>query len=395
VRVSSDRLPLDDAAFLSVRVRQSVRVLLVNGAPNLREPEKDAAFFLQVALAPPAAAGEEPVPLEPTVVNEASFTAKQLHEYDLVVLSNVAVLDGDSRRRLGEFIQSGGGALVFLGDRVDSTVYNGALLDNQPRLLPARLGAVSTVKTSFDPASFQHPALARFRQAQDIDLNTAEFTKYFQLTPDTEDRSVHVMARFTGGSPALVEKQFGLGRLILAAGGATPAWGNLPLKPAFLPLVQQLATYLASAGEGARTVRVGERVVKRLPLAQANTRIRISEPGGGSRVMRPHVTAEGAQAEVEDLSRAGFYRMGIEGGEPDVIAVNLDTSESDLKSLEESELRKILPGREWTWVPPAEDLMLVLRRSRQGMELWRYLLFAAMGMMVLESLVAQKVGGRR
>ena len=66
------------------------------------------------------------------------------------------------------------------------------------------------------------------------------------------------MARLANGNPALVEKKFGLGKVILAASTANPDWNTLPLKPAFLPLIHQLVAYLASGTDGTRNGMVGE-----------------------------------------------------------------------------------------------------------------------------------------
>jgi len=394
VRITGDRLAADDAGYLAVQVHRDVRALVVNGAPDASAPEKDAAFFLQAALAPSSLSGEEPVAVQPTVVTDTTLDKKTLKGFDLVLLANVAVLDAESRRSLGEFAQNGGGVLIFLGDRVDPQVYNGQLLESQPRILPARLGALSGTRLTLDPASFTHAALARFRTAQDIELNTAQFTHSFVLQPDAADRSVHVMARFSNGAPALVEKQFGLGRLVLCASGVNPGWTDLPLKPAFLPLIQQLAAYLSTAAEGPRNLRLGERVVKHLPLSEANGRVTVTDPHGTDATVRPNVTAEGATVAIEDLSQAGFYRVAIAQQPLDVIAVNREPEESDLHPLREADLRHFLTARDWAWLPPAADLSATLARNRQGVELWRYLLFAAMGLMAVESLAAQMLGRR-
>jgi hypothetical protein len=334
------------------------------------------------------------VALQPTVVTDTNLSRKQLKGFDLVVLSNVPVLDAESRRSLGEFAQNGGGVLIFLGNRVDPQVYNGQLLESQPRLLPARLGAVANTALFLDRGSFTHPALTRFRTAQDIEVNTAKFTHSFVLQPDAADRSVRVMARFSDGAPALVEKQFGQGRLVLFASGVNPVWTDLPLKPAFLPLVQQLAAYLSSGAEGPRNVRLGERVVKHLPLSAANSRATVTDPQGASATVRPNVTAEGVTVTVEGLSRAGFYRVAVAHQPQDLIAVNRDPAESDLRVLKQADLRRLISAREWTWAPPSADLSVTLARNRQGVEFWRYLLFAAMGLMAIESLTAQVLGRR-
>lgn len=395
VRIGEDRLPADDTAYLALRVRQNVRVLVLDGSPNSAAPARDAAFFLQVAMAPPAAGPEgEPTALEPRVVNGSGFGNANVRDYDVVALSNVSNLGEGDRRLLAEFVQNGGGALIFLGDKVNPALYNRDLFDGKPSLLPARLQNVGSDKSSLDPGSLDHPALQRFRGAQDVLLNTAEFRKYYRLSARDGDRSVRVMARLANGAPALVEKKFGLGKVILVASSANTDWNTLPLKPAFLPLVHQLVAYLAAGTDGTRNGTVGETLVKPLPLAEASRSVTVTDPSGQRSTVTPAIDERGAVVQVENPRRAGFYHVSVAHGSLDTFAVNRDTRESDLRSLNEAALRKLLPAHEWTWIGLNDDLVQAISKSRQGVELWRILLFTALGLMLLETALAQLFGRR-
>ncbi|MGV3720822.1 MAG: BatA domain-containing protein [Actinomycetota bacterium] len=395
VRIGGDRLPTDDTGYMALRVRDSVRVLVLNGKPDSVIPQNDAAFFLQMALSPPAAMpGAEASALEPRVLNQSGFGNMNVREYDVLALSNVSNLSESDRRLLAEFVQNGGGVMIFLGDRVNSSLYNRDLFDGKPSLLPARITTLESAKATLDPASLDHPALQRFKGAQDVDVNTAEFAKYFKLTPQESDKTVRVMARFTNGSPAMVEKTFGLGRIVLVASTATTEWNTLPLKPVFLPLIHQLVGHLASSSDGTRNGKVGEPLVKPLPLGEAGRRVVVTTPGGAQTTVKPVVDERGATVTVDQPQRAGFYRLAVDQGTQDLFAVNRDTAESDLRSLDQAALKRLLPVAEWTWISLNEDLLAALSQARQGVELWRYLLLAALACLVLETMLAQLFGRR-
>ena len=57
-------------------------------------------------------------------------------------------------------------------------------------------------------------------------------------------------------------------------------------------------------------------------------------------------------------------------------------------------LRKVLTGFDWSWIGLNEDLVGALTRARQGVELWRHLLIAALLLMVVETMLAQVFGRR-
>lgn len=395
VRITPDRLPTDDLGYLALRVRQSVRVLVLNGKPNLDTPQNDGAFFLQLALSPPIVGpGGEPTPLEPQTITGTSFGSANVRDFDVVTLSDVSALQEGDRRLLAEFVQNGGGVLVFLGDRVNAELYNRDLFGASPSLLPARLSGMGSAKTSLDPATLDHPALQRFRGAQDVDVSTAEFTRYFKLVPKEGDKTIRVMARFANGDPALIEKQFGLGRVVLAASTANTEWNSLPVKPVFLPMVHQLVAYLASGADGTRNGTVGQPVTRPLQISDAGQAVTITDPAGGKTTLRTIVDERGALVTLEQPRKAGFYQVAVAGRSADTFAVNRDTAESNLQAADENALKRMLPLAQWTWIGLNEDLIGALSRSRMGVELWRPLLTAALLLMVLETMLAQMFGRR-
>ena len=51
--------------------------------------------------------------------------------------------------------------------------------------------------------------------------------------------------RTSTGSPLLIEKQFGQGKVVLFAAPCDRDWSNFPVKPAYLPWVYRLVGYLS------------------------------------------------------------------------------------------------------------------------------------------------------
>jgi hypothetical protein len=110
---------------------------------------------------------------------------------------------------------------------------------------------------------------------------------------------------------------------------------------------------------------------------------------------------------MEAMTRAGLYRLQpaaaqatpAQAGSAAVpgawYAVNLRTDESDLRSLSRREVEGRLRPAAVRWVDAHEALATVVREGRQGREAWRWLLFAALALMLCESGMAQVFGRRR
>ncbi len=114
-----DELPFDDRRFLALSVAAPARVLIVDGDPGRASYESET-YFLQAALrlAPPAQRFAR-TPFDVATVDLVSgVNLPDLNQTAAVVLANVGSLGASDAHRLGEFVERGGGLLVFTGDRV-------------------------------------------------------------------------------------------------------------------------------------------------------------------------------------------------------------------------------------------------------------------------------------
>jgi hypothetical protein len=76
-----------------------------------------------------------------------------------------------------------------------------------------------------------------------VTLGNVTFRQALDLTaPET----AAVVARYSDGSPALVEEQLGDGRVLVFASDLNDRWNDLPLQPVFVPFVHEMLRYLAA-----------------------------------------------------------------------------------------------------------------------------------------------------
>jgi hypothetical protein len=414
VRVTADRLLRDDEAYFRLQVRDRVAVLCLNGHPSV-EPQQDAAFYLVYALSPAIATGV-PGLIQPTVVPGTHFGGANLRQYQVVILADVASLGGTDSRALEHFVQDGGGALVFLGGRRPTTTSS----DQRPTTndqRPTTNGQVATKgllgvsyrpvvhapahPVALDPSSIDHPTLARFRKAADLDLGTATFARTAAVDAGKKEDALHVLCRFTDGTPAIVEKRHGQGRILFVAGTAGADGSTLPYKPAYLPLLHQLVGYLAQGPDGPKNLTVGDRLVKTLEVTGSTPAagpLRLTGPDGNATSLQPAALGPGGSRAVrfDGARRAGLYRLEAPGAATraplEIFAVNLPPGEGDLRPVSRDQLTRLLPGTRFWWIDPNQPLADALRQSRLGVELWRPLVLAVMALMFLESFLAQRFG---
>ena len=183
---------------------------------------------------------------------ESALTERKLADYDCLFLCNVARFTAGEARLLSAYLHGGGGAVFFLGDRVQADNYNRELgpagqgRAGGAEILPARLGKiVSKPQFRLDPLGFRHPILQAFRGRGENSLLTTPVFKYYQLSMPNDSAAATVLAG-DDGDPLIVESRVGQGRVVLVATAPVPDWSALPLWPSFVPLVQEMTDFCAA-----------------------------------------------------------------------------------------------------------------------------------------------------
>lgn len=384
VRLGDDALPADNLRYLSVPVRDSIRVLCVEGKPN-------AARAIAIALEP----FDTPTPrVACEVATESALLERELARYDCVFLCNVGRFGRDEANVLHQYVTSGGGLVCFLGDQVQAENYNlelGGELSGK-RVLPGKLQApVSQAQYTFDPLEYRHPIVAPFRGQERSGLLTTPVWKYFQLMPAGE--SARTALAFSNGDPAILEETLGNGRSLLVAtagssqsrdssSGTPRPWTDLAAWPSFVPLVQEMLTLAIAGRESRRQVLVGEPLGNLVPLRLANQPLSLRLPDAATERLAVQVEGDVGRWGYDDTYWSGIYQLDLSPEQQELYAVNLNPTESNLERLEND----LLPSQ-FAASYETDDTRRDLPTG-QGRPIFRYVLAAVLGLCVLETLLA-------
>src|SRR6185295_15134536 len=147
---------------------------------------------------------------------------------------------------LEKFVFAGGGLLVVLGERVQIDAYNRDLFRQGGGLLPVRLEHTAYALEGVDtrPVEAVHlaaivsdsPSLELFRPEKGQDWSKASIRNYFFTAPSSGKEDVRTLAAFSNGTPALIQKKLGEGKVTLLTTAADLKWSDLPMHPFYVPL---------------------------------------------------------------------------------------------------------------------------------------------------------------
>jgi hypothetical protein len=309
-----DAFPADDATVFAVRRSDPERVLFVHTASDTRSAlyfgsALDAAAHSLFVLQ--SVAAEQSTDLDPS-------------KYAFVVLSDAVVLPSIFEHALAQYAAKGGSVLIALGAsagrRPRIPLWGGEVKDTHDYVRTGNPAAVGHV-------DFSYPAL---EQAQPRDNGGWADVKVF-YTAVLNRGPERVAARLTDGTPLLLEKQLGEGRVLLLTSGLENLTNDLPLHPVFVAFVDRTAHYLSGIDRLSGSKRVDSFVQLRstaTPVGAA-TNVEVMGPDG----QRPLSLSEARTAQSIPLERAGFYQIRFADGRDAVIGVNPDRRESDLQPL--------------------------------------------------------------
>jgi len=339
----------DDGQDFVVHVPRDLKALIVDGAPSSLRA-RDEAFFVEAALAPARTGGR----IHAQTLDADAAANVPLDGYDVILLLNVPAPPKAFSEKLRQAAQQrGAGIFIALGDHVDPDAYNDSLGDLLPRPLhliktaaePGTSGAEDHA-ARFGVLEWTHPLFRVFGPAEREGLESARTFRYALLKPEGQ---AHTLASYDDGAPALIEKAFGAGRVLLYTSSASRAWTDWPIRVSFLPVLQQAVSWLADALEQRQpaVAMVGE---ERTLSAAGGARVeKVLGPDGQPVTLRRETSHP--DDAVVPIGAPGQYRalIGLRGVEPReepamTFVAALDPRESDLRRVDEAELKAQLGG---------------------------------------------------
>ncbi len=348
VKINNDSLLADNERHLAINLKDSLRILCIEGRPR-------AARYVADALNP---AQDESSPLQPEIISHADLSSIDLNLFDCVIFCNVPDFSENEKLQIKQFCQTGGGAIFFLGDQVISDRYEG-IFDNDSQqlsqhsktkisqvsfnanervsskpLLPVSLQNLIRVSSSrIDPLDYRHPILAPFEGNEQAGLLSTPISIIHSLglASDSDNCETRIAMATVSGDPLLLTSRYGAGRVaVFATDGSLQStnpdtgepWTAMPAWPSFLPLIHGTIQSVLNLENQIGSHEVGQLI--HAPPVNAYSIIRPDQtmellPVGGKSTIEYQRTNQTGYYDFTDTSETVLQRH----------AINPSPSESD------------------------------------------------------------------
>ncbi len=399
VEIPDDALNVDNKRFFSYQPDQKIKALVVDGDPKTIAHQRES-FYLENALNPFTVALSN---IEPTVSTVEQLQVRNLFDFSVVLLCNVRELPFDYERELEKYVQQGGALFIALGDEIDPKYYNEKL----GNLLPVSIKALHQIGRKDKPFRLDikksaHPVLKVFKGKSLEEMKSIRFNSLYSVEP-RENRKYTVPLKFTNQYPAVLESDFGKGKVILYVSSVDRDWNNFPIQPTFLPWIQRWVKYSARGLESIlhQQLLVGETFERKDGVA--DTLLFIESPDG--KITRL------AGTHFEDTFIPGVYRLfrltsqenssPLESEESKIVStlpdkatpagtftVNIDTLESNSEKITEQEVRQLLGNMQVRFSSGADSRQTA--GSSTGTPLATPFLLMVAGILLLEGFMIRR-----
>ncbi|NQT11891.1 MAG: hypothetical protein HQ582_04025, partial [Planctomycetes bacterium] len=272
----------------------------------------------------------------------------------------------------------------------DIETYNTQLFREGEGLLPGKLKTVrSGEPMGMHTKAVSTEVLSRLKRFG-VSLTTVSTRAFITLEPTSISKSALVLTTFADGqaSPAVLQKSFGRGRVVLVTTSVDTEWGNLPLDPSGAVLVHEIVAQSAGASGRGNVLEVGESIVIDWPLEAADGTFTITGPE--KLKAKLHAKPKGGRYRVtyKDTRRPGFYEVASSGRRA-LFAANVSQTESDQAAIARNEIEAMLPGIPLKLTDASEASEAAMVAEGEMGALWPACIAAALVLFVLELALAQ------
>ena len=367
IELAGDDFAADNAWHFTVDVLPGIRILLVNGEASAQWFDDEGHWFSLAVNS----SGESPFRL--STLEPAELSAAALGEHDVAVLLNVGDLSDRQADDIADYVRGGGALLIAPGDRVDPALFNRQFADISPAELSRTEFATAgdyLVIADFDR---RHPVF----RSLDTDWS-ARFQDFWGLAPNAD---ADVLMQFDNAMPALVEQEFGEGKVLLFASSMDLEWNNLPLQGLFLPFVHETLRHLVQGEVKRRAYEVGDRFSVDINDSGAVAAVR--GPDGGAMAFDP-------ENFIVEAGMPGVIRAET-GGDGENFAVNTAAAESNLARVAVATLTDSIINPD-TDVVRSRDVQMaeLVEELERPQRIWWWILLLAMALLLAESVLANR-----
>jgi hypothetical protein len=380
IEIDDDAFTADNKRFFHLFIPPQIKVLLAG--KNVRDTE-----FIRLAINPQSLSG---VPIHVKTVTGKQLAIENLNDFDVVILSNIPRLDEALIRRTDAFLASGKGLLLIPGSEADVTTYNAFLSKNGFGKIMGIIdhSAKSDVVTRFGRVDFSHPIISGIydQKVDERSMESPDFIKFF-ITERTGPSQT--LIAYSNNTSFMEETSIKNYNALFITSATDLAWSNWPIKGLFVPLINRTVNYLYFKNyDGEKIYTTGKPVEIRL-TSTSGDEIVVKDPNGVELIPKLKQLGEDLLASIPLAELPGTYNLSQRGEIKSMFDVNIDGGDIVFERISKKKLNELFPTGDYLIAEAGDSIENIILQSRYGTELWKWLIFGVLLLLVAEIFISQ------
>jgi hypothetical protein len=438
VKISTDvvdALAADNQSVFAVDVWQTLPVLVIRTTP-VTSADTEAETSLQAAMQ-----ADRPDKPEKTLI-QANFVAPEdcgsirLDDYYAVLLNNVKEVPAPLEEKLGEYVNSGHGLWVIMGDHSGTltaslgkahqniTLFAADQPSDKPHAEPAHTETPTTgpiaagSKSIVEVKDPSNPIVTAFSTADRMPLSGAvDTSKWWTLSPrDSNTRTVLAAAN---GDALVLERQLGGGQVVVWTTSVDGTWNNWHKSMDFSILIHETIYHLTDAQtRGSReNLTAGQSFAWTGPAMERipNIEVTITTPEGNTEPRQARARDGRYEFDYQNAFIPGVYQLKLPDSyldslprefldkhprqslSPVYYGVGLNPRELEAARLSDDDVNALKAGNFLDKIDPriepAKLSYVITRVNDETADLWKYLAIFVVLSMCLETYMTFRMAG--
>lgn len=389
--ISDDEISGDNKQYFSFYVPKEVNVLIASGSPMDAE-------YIKLVLS--STREISPLQEQSTYFNikeisSNDISGEDLAKYNSVVIINKNRYSSNESAKLREYIESGGGAVIYPGSNMDIENYNNELMKQMDLpYIGSRFTSNTPVK--FDKIDFDNPVFEGiFKKESDknsLVFESPDITSGISLGGGNNSS---IAVTLMNGSNFMAEYSKGKGKVIMFAVAPDMSNSNFPTKNLFSPVTIRSILYTANVNGLKPGIAGRDYFIEPGKFNLKSDTLIISS------IIKDDIAKKIILNSTDGLMNIGSYLTGVSnynitdaGIELFTVPVNFSKGESLTQRLGSKEIKEyVLNGYklEANIISPDEQLTASILDLRIGRDLWLYFLIIAVIFLIIEYLLARSI----
>lgn len=376
--IESDEIQQDNKRFANIFIPDKIPI-------GMFYENRDDLGFIGIALGTDSSSRYE---LAKNNINQ--ITSKQLEKYKVIILSTNYLNAGFEQ--INNFLKNGGGLILFPSSDPEVAKINQFFNRIGLQVNATFVGDIgkTDLKIKFEKSDFNHPVFQNiFQNKEKKNFESPTLNAYYKYAMNGNP-----IISLLDGSAFLSEFRLGNGKVLLFNVSPVLSWSDFPLKSIFAPLINNSVVYLASLEREKNIYLAGETISVNLKN-QNISQIKVIRPDRSEEIVNLEDKPDRNFFPYTNTSIVGNYKFISGKKQFENISVNTDPTESvteyATQSDFESYLKKIKFNGNYIPIDKESNISEKILQARFGSELWRYFVFLAIILALIEMTIARNV----